>query len=271
MGELLLMTKVLGEEGSTTETNSSRVIQHEGYLPREYHLGRSSDSYRFPRDPVRFPLASTSPRRANCPRDFRRACIFQLLRLSTTSERGQRFSKLLIEFFFDRKIRAIRFARYDQSKLLLLSQSFFRYSASNLYYLQHDGIFISFRTTAVEPALEGPGQLRATAACLRPMTLRPHEDAMRCNAMQRGPGASGRACGPVGVRGDPGDPPRSPARPIAHTASRNLQTRTNGKNTPSRKTLLRWIPDDGFTYPVSPSYAHPVGLKSLTMPKAGRW
>lgn len=124
------MTKVLGEEGSTTETNSSRVIQHEGYLPREYHLGRSSDSYRFPRDPVRFPLASTSPRRANCPRDFRRACIFQLLRLSTTSERAQRFSKLLIEFFFDRKIRAIRFARYDQSKLLLLSQSFFRYSSS---------------------------------------------------------------------------------------------------------------------------------------------
>ena len=57
-----------------------------------------------------------------------------------------------------------------------------------------------------------PGQLRTTAVCLRPMTLRPHEDAMRCNAMQRGPGASGRAYWPVQVRGEPkGGDPRSPS------------------------------------------------------------
>ncbi|KAG7200381.1 hypothetical protein KM043_017837 [Ampulex compressa] len=52
---------------------------------------------------------------------------------------------------------------------------------------------------------------RTTAVCLRPMTLRPHEDAMHCNAMQLGAGASGRASsGSVGARGAPGDP-RSPS------------------------------------------------------------
>lgn len=106
-----------------------------------------------------------------------------------------------------------------------------------------------------------PGQLRTTAVCLRPMTLRPHENAMRCNAMQRGPGASGRAYWPVQVRGEPkgGSSVTEPERPgRSRTPLRaTCKLVPTAKILPRGKTLLRGEPTTAELHP-SYAYTHPV-------------